>query len=49
MLFPNGKEYYPLGIRQIISQNGDVLYDRDKRNKPYVYIAIENTEEKEKK
>ena len=46
MFLHKGKEYYPLEIKQIISKNGSVIYDRNARNKPYVYIAIENTESK---
>ena len=46
MFLHKGKEYYPLEIKQIIAKNGSVIYDRNARNKPYVYIAIENTESK---
>lgn len=46
MFLHKGKEYYPLEIRQIISKNGSEIYNRDKRNKSYIYIALENTEEK---
>lgn len=46
MFLHKGKEYYPLEIKQIISKNGSVIYDRDKRNKSYVYIAVESKGEK---
>ena len=46
MFLHKGKEYYPLEIKQIISKNQTVIYDRNARNKSYVYVAIENTEEK---
>ncbi len=46
MFLHKGKEYYPLEIRQIISKKESVIYDRDSRKKPYVYIALENTENK---
>lgn len=46
MFLHKGKEYYPLEIKQIIAKNKSVIYDRDKRNRPYVYIALENTEDK---
>lgn len=44
MFLHKGKEYYPLEIWQIISKNESVIYDRNARNKSYVYIALENTE-----
>lgn len=44
MFLHKGIEYYPLEIKQIISKKQSVIYDRDKRKKPYVYIALENTE-----
>lgn len=47
MFLRNGKEYYPLEIRQIIGRNEKVIYDRDRRGKSYVYIAVENTAGKE--
>lgn len=43
MFLHKGKEYYPLEITQIISKNNSTIYDRNARNKPYVYIALENT------
>ncbi len=46
MFLHKGKEYYPLEITQIISKNQTVIYDRNARRKSYVYLAIENTEEK---
>ena len=49
MFLHKGKEYYPLEIKQIISKNQTVIYDRNARNKSYVYIAIENSDEKGEK
>ena len=49
MLIYKGKEYYPLETTQVISKNKTVVYDRHKRNKPYVYLVIENTENKGEK
>lgn len=49
MFLHKGKEYYPLEIKQIISKKCSVVYDRSKRNRPYVYIALENTENKGEK
>ena len=46
MFLHKGKEYYPLEVSQIISKNKTVIYDRYSRNKSYVYLAIENTENK---
>ena len=46
MFLHKGKEYYPLEVKQIISKNNNVIYDRDARMKPYVYISMENTENK---
>lgn len=46
MFLHKGKEYYPLDIREIISKNKSVIYDRNARNKPYVYVALDNTESK---
>lgn len=46
MFLHKGKEYYPLEIRQIISKNKSVIYDRDARNKSYIYLALEKTENK---
>jgi len=46
MFLHKGKEYYPLEVTQIISKNQTVIYDRNARKKPYVYLAIENNEEK---
>ena len=45
MFLHNGKEYYPLEIRKIMGQNEKVIYDRDKRGKSYVYIAVESKKE----
>ena len=42
MFLHKGKEYYPLDIKQMITKNGSVIYDRDKRNKAYLYVALEN-------
>lgn len=44
MFLNKGKEYYPLEITQIISKKQNIIYDRNARRKPYVYIAFENTE-----
>lgn len=41
MIFPDGNDYYPLDIDVILSKDGEVLYDIAKRNKSYVYLAIE--------
>lgn len=46
MFLHKGKEYYPLEIIQIVSKSERIIYDRSARNKPYAYIAIENTENK---
>lgn len=46
MFLHKGKEYYPLEVSQIISKNKTVIYDRHTRNKSYVYLVIENTENK---
>lgn len=45
MFLRYGKEYYPLELRQIIGPDEKILYDRDKRGKSYVYIAVENQQE----
>ena len=45
MFYRQEKEYYPLEIRQIIGRNEKVVYDRDRRDKSYVYIALENRTE----
>lgn len=44
MFLYNYSEYYPLEISQIISQDGEVIYDRGKRKKAYCYIDL-NTQE----
>lgn len=44
MFLHEGKEYYPLEVNKIISKNGSVIYDRQARQKSYVYIAIENSQ-----
>ncbi len=49
MFLHKGKEYYPLDIKQIVSKNASVIYDRDKRNRPYLYVALENNESKGEK
>ena len=41
MFLHKGKEYYPLEIKQIISKNQTVIYDRNARNKSYVYIYLQ--------
>lgn len=46
MLLHNGKEMYPLEVSRIVSKTGSVIYDRQARQKPYIYIAIENTQNK---
>ena len=46
MFLHKGKEYYPLEASKIISKNKTVIYDRHARNKSYVYLVIENTENK---
>ncbi len=47
MFLHKGKEYYPLEVTVIKTRSTDEIYNRYKRNKPYVYIAIE-TQKKEK-
>ncbi len=47
MFLHKGKKYYPLEVVIIKNSLGQEIYNRLKRNKPYVYIAIE-TQEKEK-
>lgn len=49
MFLHKGKEYYPLEIAQIISKNNSVIYDRDEREKSYLYIAIENSQNEREK
>lgn len=44
MFLHKGKEYYPLDVAQIVSADNNVIYDRDKRNKPYLYIVLENNQ-----
>lgn len=39
--------YYPLEISQIISADGEVVYDRNNRKKSYCFIDL-NTNEKMK-
>ena len=46
MFLHKGKEYYPLEITIIKSKNKSVIYDREARNRHYVYIALENSENK---
>lgn len=46
MFLHKGKEYFPLEVSKIISKNGSVIYDRQARQKAYVYISIENSENK---
>ena len=46
MFLHKGKEYYPLEVSQMLSKNKKVIYDRNARNKSYVYLVIENTENK---
>ncbi len=44
MLLHNGKEYYPLELTAVRSKNKTFIYDREARKKPYVYLALENSE-----
>lgn len=46
MILHKGKEIYPLEISRIVSKTGSVIYDRQARQKSYIYIAIENTQNK---
>lgn len=49
MFLHKGREYYPLDLTQIVSADKSVIYDRDKRNKAYLYLAVENIENKGEK
>lgn len=42
MFLHKGKEYYPLELTHIVSPDKSVIYNRDKRNKSYLYLVIEN-------
>ncbi|MBR5232976.1 MAG: hypothetical protein IKW03_02080 [Clostridia bacterium] len=46
MFLREGKEYYPLEISQIYGRGEKKIYNRDERKKAYIYIAVENTENK---
>ena len=46
MFLHKGKEYYPLEIMEIYAENDSIVYDRRKRNKAYVYIAVDNSKNK---
>ena len=46
MFLHKGKEYYPLEINQIYGKGNVELYNKEKRNKSYAYIAV-FSEEKE--
>ncbi len=46
MFLHKGKEYYPLDVTAIYGKDNKKIYDRNERNKAYVYIAVENTENK---
>lgn len=46
MFLHKGKEYYPLEITMIKSKTKGIIYDREARNRAYVYIALENSENK---
>ena len=41
-----GKEYYPLEVSEICGKENKKIYNRNKRNKAYVYIAVENKKKK---
>ena len=47
MLVHNFTRYYPLEISQVISADGEVLYDRNKRNKAYCYIDLQTADANE--
>lgn len=36
------KEYFPLEVTHIMSSDGTEIYNRNKREKSYVYISVEN-------
>lgn len=44
MLLYHGKEYYPLELTAVKSKDKKTVYEKAARNKPYVYLALENTE-----
>lgn len=44
MFLHNGKEYYPLELMAVKSRKKTFIYDREARNKPYIYLALENSE-----
>ena len=47
MVLHKGKEFYPLEVSRIVSNTGSVIYDRQARQKSYIYIAIDSTQNKE--
>ena len=49
MFLHKGKEYYPLELTEIIGKGNRKIYDREKRNKSYAYIAVSGKNEKENK
>ena len=44
MFLHKGRKFYPLEISRILSETGSVIYDRQARQKSYIYIAIEDTQ-----
>ena len=49
MFLHKGREYYPLDLTQIVSPDKSIIYDRDSRNKCYLYVAVEKSKSKGEK
>lgn len=47
MFIKDNFNYYPLEISQVISSDGEVVYDRNNRKKSYCYIDLYSTEKNE--
>lgn len=47
MILHDCVKFYPIGISQIISGNGEIVYDRNKRNRSFCFIDLRTPEENE--
>lgn len=38
MFYYENKEYYPLELEMIVNKDNELIYDKKKRNKSYIYV-----------